>query len=372
MTLRDCLTNDFRVAAPFEGTHAVKQSLLAGRAVVVMEDENFLGILTLPDLISRPHHLVIDALTPKPVVDVADAPLSVLMLMVKNHFDFLPVMYDGAFCGVVSRRQLVLTFLYDPPPAPAELAAEPVSLPKEELCFKNKFLTVIGHDIKNMFSQVLGSLELLDRKLENMDAGKVHAILKMARRSAEQVNTTFEGMLLWARLSTGQLPFCVQELLLNDHINKLVEQFQLAGNMKNVTIRNDLRAHLRVRADPHMLDCILLNLIYNAIKFSLPGGEVCLDASQTETHIRVVVADNGIGMNYQQIAHLFDQNRSTIGTANEIGAGIGLMICKDFVERHGGVIEVESEENRGTRVVVSLPKHPGQVAFSPEPTPNPV
>jgi signal transduction histidine kinase len=310
-------------------------------------------------MMSKPHNLVIDSFSAKPSFQEEDASLPVLMFMCQNNYDFLPLMKGTEFQGIISRQQLSMTLLDKQHEDQSQLNEnEQVVELKKELSLKNKFLSIIGHDIKNMFNQVLGSMELLDHKLESLDANKIHTILRLARRSAEQVNSAFDGMLLWARLGTGQLPFQPQELLLNEQFDRLVNQFQLAGNVKNITIKNCLTTESTIFADANMLGSILLNLIYNAIKFTSPGGEVWLDATQTESQTKVVVVDSGLGMSLQQQQQLFKHGHSTAGTSNEMGAGIGLVICKEFTERHGGIIEVESEQGKGTRVIVTLPNQP--------------
>jgi two-component system, sensor histidine kinase and response regulator len=205
--------------------------------------------------------------------------------------------------------------------------------------------------------QVLGSLELLDHKLKGTDDIRAQTILRLARRSAEQVNSTFEGMLLWAKLSTGQLPFKPADLSLKAQLDRTVEQLHLPGNIKRINIKNSLESDLRVYADPNMLSCILLNLVYNAIKFTPVGGEVVLSATHTENETEITISDNGKGVGSEHKATLFSGSMTNAGTNNETGTGIGLVICKDFVVKHRGRIEVESEVGNGTKVRVSLPKH---------------
>lgn len=116
-----------------------------------------------------------------------------------------------------------------------------------------------------------------------------------------------------------------------------------------------LNADVEIYADRNMLSCILLNLVYNAIKFTTAGGEIWLDAKQGEGKTEIVIVDSGLGMSLQQKDQLFTEGHSVSGTLNEIGAGIGLIICKEFVEKHNGTIEVESEQGKGTRVRVAFP-----------------
>lgn len=357
MKLNNHLLQNYEVASPYQETHVFKQSILNGDPVVVKDEGKFLGIITLKDIAVRQQQLIIDSFSDKPNFQTHDDSLSVLLFMCHNNYDFLAAMEGNEFRGVISRNKLVLDYLN----ANYELTAlhDRVLELKKEIFLKNKFLAIIGHDIKNLFTQVLSSLELLDQKLQPFKEIKMQAALRLARKSAEQVNSAFEGMLLWARLGTGQLPFQPQELLLNDYINKVVNQFQLAGNVKSIRIRSCLNTPLSVFADPNMLGCIMLNLVYNAIKFTPSGGEIWLNAVSDNTATEIVVVDSGLGMSLQQKNELFSGGKSTAGTANEVGAGIGLAICKDFVEKHRGSLEFASESGNGTRVIVTFP-HAGR------------
>jgi signal transduction histidine kinase len=353
MKVGDFIIRDFTVAEPYQGTSGFRKNLLADHPVVVKEEGHFLGILTSGDLVNRPRNLVIDCLSSKPSVDIDEEVFPVLLFMCQNNYEFLPVMKAGSFEGLISKNNLFLEFLKSESEHTTPIE-ETLEL-KKELALKNKFLSIIGHDIKNLFNQIMGSLELLDNNLHRLKDDKSQTVLRLARRATEQVNTAFEGMLLWARLGTGQLPFRPENLLLKDQIIKIVGQYQLAGNVKNITIRNLLTTDIEIYADRNMLNCILLNLFYNALKFTPVGGEIWVDAKQGASETEVVVADNGTGISWQQKKQLFTEGHATPGTLNEMGTGIGLIICKEFVEKHGGRIEVKSEQGKGTQVSVTFP-----------------
>ena len=356
MKIQDHLIQDYPTANPYQATQTFKKQLLKGEAIVVKEEAGFTGLLTLNDIVTKPHNLVIDCLVPKPTLQTTDECFPTLLFMCQNNYDFLPAMEGNEFRGVVSRKKLFIDFLEEPEEKNQCSLKEQVIKLENELLTKNKFLAVIGHDVKNLFTQVMGSLEMLDHRLEQIQDSKSKAIIQLTRRSAEQVNNTFEGMLLWARLSTGQLPFQPQELELNIHLDRVVNKFQLAGNVKNITIKNTLDQPVKINADANMLDCILLNLVYNAIKYTPSGGEIWLAAEQDQDKTEIIVVDSGTGMTLQQQKLLFTPGtQPKPGTSHEIGSGIGLIICQEFVEKHNGKIEIESEQNKGTRVIITLP-----------------
>ncbi len=357
MKLEDFVIHDYVTADLFQGTESFKEILIQGNPVVVKENTNFKGVLTLNDLLVNPYNLIIDSYSPKPLVNSDDDALPVLALMCQNNYEFLPILKNGNFDGVISKKELFLKFLDNEFKEDPVIENQDVVELTNELVQKNKFLAIIGHDIKNMFNQVLGSLELLDKRLQNISDVKVQKTLQMARQSALQVNAAFEDMLLWARLSTGQLQFAPRVLLLNKYITDAVIQFQLAGNVKNLTINNSLESELEIFADENMLKCILLNLVYNAIKFTPSGGMISVHAQSIENNTVLVVEDSGQGMSSQIQNRIFNENYSTVGTSNEAGLGMGLIICKEFIEKHKGEIHISSEVGIGTRVIVSFPNH---------------
>ncbi len=351
--VQDYIIRDYVIADPYQGAASFKEALLNDNPVIVMENKSFIGILTLNDLIERPHILVVDSMLPKPVIESKSDIFPVLLSMCQNNFDFLPVSSSGVFEGVICKKSLLHEFLNNM----NDMLSGKGDFRdlKNELIFKDRLLAIIGHDLKNMFNQVLGSLELLDIKLQNLEEPKVQAVLRLARRSTEQIYSTFEGILNWARMDTGS--FNPELISLNVQLDKAVDQFQLAGNLKSVAIRNLLIQDLVIYADRHMLFSILLNLIYNAIKFTPNGGEITLDAIAVDNNIEIVVADSGVGLSLQQQEQLFKSNNSQCGTQNELGTGIGLAICKDLVEKHKGNIHIESKVGQGTRVIISMPNH---------------
>ncbi len=353
MKISEKLSENYVVASCYEGIHKFQSRIREGIAVIVKEKEEFIGLVTAQDLLLRPHNLIIDCMVQRPSLDSENELFPALLTMFKTNYDFLPVVHQGMFEGIVSRQELFMEFIRK-----AEDTDESSLILelKKELALRNRFLAIIGHDIKNMFNQVLGSLELLERKIEAIGDEKMQSVLNLAKRSAMQVNATFENMLLWARLGTGQLPFNPEKLLMKEQFEKVIGQYQLAGSVKNIRIKSLLEEDIELLADRNMLSCILLNLVYNAIKFTLQGGDILLDANQGQNHVEIIVIDTGTGISLHRKNRLFTYEQSSVGTLDEIGAGMGLIICKDFVERHGGTIEIESEEGHGTCVIVTLPQ----------------
>jgi len=171
------------------------------------------------------------------------------------------------------------------------------------------------------------------------------------------VHNLLEAILMWTRAESGRILFKPQVLYLKTIAFDILETLKPIANKKSITLNCLVTEELTVVADPEMLKTVLRNLLSNAIKFTNNGGQVSINAKQTESNIIVTVSDNGIGIATEIQNKLFDisQIHSTKGTANEIGTGLGLLLCKDFILKHDGIIWVESEEGKGSEFKFTLP-----------------
>ena len=162
---------------------------------------------------------------------------------------------------------------------------------------------------------------------------------------------------MWARTQQGRIPFNPQILSFGDICKNAVDVLKPNADAKNITIDYYTADHIDVCADNDMLKTVLRNLISNAIKFTNNGGAININAEQANSNITMSVADNGVGIPPENLAKLFDISEvlSTKGTAKETGTGLGLLLCKDFIEKHGGKIWVESEVGKGSEFKFTLP-----------------
>ena len=167
----------------------------------------------------------------------------------------------------------------------------------------------------------------------------------------------------WARAQQGKIPFEPQQLCFADICNNILETLNPIAHSKNITINCSATDHLNVLADGDMLKTVLRNLMSNAIKFTNNGGAINIDISQTDSNFTISVSDNGIGIEQEDLSKLFDISNilTTKGTAGETGTGLGLLICKEFVRKHGGKIWVESEVGKGSNFKFTLPVFSKQV-----------
>lgn len=238
---------------------------------------------------------------------------------------------------------------------PTGAADELVAQLQKELYHNKRLLSILSHDLKNLFNQVLGGLEVLEGYCPHIGGGEDQAskLFKLTRSSAEEVNTTFKSMLLWAKSGSGQLPFRPEVLSLKGQFDKVIDQFQLAANLKKIIVRNTVEENVEVFGDRNMLNCILLNLVGNAIKFTIPGGTVTLGGRCFNDHSEIHVTDSGKGIRVKASEELLEVK--ALDATNEAQVGIGLIICRDFVRTHGGKMEIINDHAAGTRIVVALP-----------------
>lgn len=221
---------------------------------------------------------------------------------------------------------------------------------------KDKFLTLLAHDLKAPFNNILGMSALLRDKLGQLSAEQLPSAMGSLHNSASRAYQLVENLLRWARFETGHLPCHPQPIELSGVFQELAQLFAHQAGHKQIQLSIS-PSELRVQADPDMLNCMLQNLLTNAIKFTANGGEVNLAATPRGHQIEISVRDTGIGMDETQLGQLFalGEVRSRSGTAGEHGTGLGLILCRDFARHLGGSLQVESQLGAGTTMRLVLP-----------------
>lgn len=222
---------------------------------------------------------------------------------------------------------------------------------------KDLFISILAHDLKNPFNSMLGFLDLLTENYHEYDTEKIEAQLDIINSSAKRVYNLLESILIWARSQSGKIPYKPQKISFTFICNEVLVDLKLSAATKNLTINHFAKDEINVFADIDMLKTVLRNLISNAIKFSYPGGKIDIFAEHADSKLVVSVFDNGIGIAPERLDTLFDISKvqSTKGTSNEYGTGLGLLICKEFIEKHGGKIWVESEMGKHSKFNFSIP-----------------
>ena len=229
---------------------------------------------------------------------------------------------------------------------------------RELIATKDKFFTIIAHDLRGPFNSILGLSNMLVEQARENDYEGMAEYAEIIQNSSQHAMNLLKNLLEWSRSQTGRIEFSPEYI---DVLTQIVEVEKLlieAANRKSINIKKSIPRNTLVFADKAMLGIILRNFISNAIKFSHPGGEIQITVEKKNPELIIAVEDFGVGIKKQALEKLFriDQTFSTMGTQNEVGTGLGLILCKEFVEKHGGRIWVESEAGKGSKFSFSIPK----------------
>jgi PAS domain S-box-containing protein len=223
---------------------------------------------------------------------------------------------------------------------------------------KDKFFSIIAHDLRSPFSSIVGFSELLDEKGKQQGFDGLEEYASIIKQSSHRVMDLLTNMLDWASSHTGRIQFEPKKHDLGELIMETMNDTEDLYSEKKLAVHNGiLSGHSIVTADRNMLATVLRNLITNAIKFSMRNGKIFISAIKDDNEIVVSVKDHGVGMPADRLKKLFviGESESTPGTNNEQGTGLGLLICKEFIDKHNGRIWAESEEGRGSVFSFALP-----------------
>ncbi|MDM8526566.1 ATP-binding protein [Anaerolineales bacterium HSG24] len=224
---------------------------------------------------------------------------------------------------------------------------------------KDKFFSIVAHDLKGPFQPLLGDSQLLVDKTGIYPTSEIKEIGVRLNHAAKQTYSLLENLLEWARMQMGRMPYNPNYVSLNQLFEKNIKMLASTAHNKQITIESQLHASIVVQADEWMLNTIIRNLISNALKFTPSGGRVTLSVhpSAEPDMVEVWMQDTGIGINEANIVKLFKvgEHHTSIGTAQESGTGLGLIMCQEMVSKHGGQIWVESEVGVGTTFKFTMP-----------------
>lgn len=216
---------------------------------------------------------------------------------------------------------------------------------------KDKLMSIIAHDLRSPFNSFLGLTEILDNQIDTMTIPEIKEMASTIRNSATRIYDLLSNLLEWTRLQRGQITAAKMEFLLSDIVTQSIDALQEMAQNKKIELSTSISEGLTVFADPYMLQIIIHNLTTNALKFTAEGGKVSLEANQTDKGgAHISIRDTGIGMPNSLIAHLFqlDGHTNRPGTRGELSTGLGLLVCKEFADKQGAKLWVESQEGKGT------------------------
>jgi two-component system, sensor histidine kinase and response regulator len=223
---------------------------------------------------------------------------------------------------------------------------------------KNKFFSIIAHDLRGPFTGLTGLTQILCEQIDGLSPEEIREMVKMLHDSARQVYDLLNNLLQWSRLQMNSITFEPKSVNLKEAVQDAMLVLSNQTQSKEISVQIQIPDELSVFADINMLKTIIRNLVSNAVKFTRKGGEIKILAQPgQEDMTEISVIDNGIGMDPEMQKKLFliDEKISRTGTDGETSNGIGLLICKDFVEKNSGNIRVESKPDKGTSFVFTLP-----------------
>jgi PAS domain S-box/PAS domain S-box/PAS domain S-box/PAS domain S-box len=223
---------------------------------------------------------------------------------------------------------------------------------------KDKFFSILAHDLKGPLSAFLDATQILSEEIQNMTLEEIKDITVSMKESASHIYGLLINLLEWSRLKRGMMDFNPEKFNLKQLAGTGIEVLKESAHKKEIKINCSIPDNIEIYADSHMIETIIRNLVSNAIKFTPKSGEIHVSASVTPGNpVEIRVSDNGIGMSRELMSKLFLLNERTNrkGTEDEPSTGLGLLLCKEFVEKHGGTIRVESEEGKGSTFSFTVP-----------------
>ena len=222
---------------------------------------------------------------------------------------------------------------------------------------KDKFFAIIAHDLKNPLSSFMSSSGLLSYHFSRLDEEEKLNLANSIYESGKRLRTLLENLLEWSMTQTGGMTVTPKELPLNELVNSNISLFELRANDKKIRLENKIQENINIFADENMALSVIRNLISNAIKFTPEKGNIYINAEVKNNFAEISVIDNGVGIKDEVMKKLFrlEDKHSSEGTNKEKGTGLGLILCKEFVEKNGGDIKVKSKENEGTKITFTLP-----------------
>ncbi len=222
---------------------------------------------------------------------------------------------------------------------------------------KDTFLKIIGHDLKGPVGLVVSFIDLVISNYDDLTVEEKKEYLKLSKSSALNAIDLLTNLLDWVKSQTSLTSVYKTNTNVCDLINRVYAMLKSTIEIKGINYANNVDKNLMATVDANIMIVVLRNLITNAIKFTDQGGHITVDSKKSETELLLSITDTGVGMTKQQVESLFNVNepKSTAGTDNEKGIGIGLLLCKDLIEKQGGSIWVESEPDVGSTFYISIP-----------------
>ncbi len=242
-----------------------------------------------------------------------------------------------------------------------EFQYEKLTIANEELeginASKDQFFSILAHDLRGPLNSALALTMFLEEGVFEEDIDERRKTYNLLQHSLGNSAKLLENVLLWSTNQAGVMNFKPRILDVRETLNSSIEVLKIVAAQKNIEIINNVQGQIMISADIDMIHTVFRNLLSNAIKFTPNFGSVEVHAEILNKAVRISVIDYGVGMNSKTLNNLFriEKKMPSRGTNNESGTGLGLVLCKDFIEKHEGSIVVESKENEGSKFIITLP-----------------
>ncbi len=223
---------------------------------------------------------------------------------------------------------------------------------------KDRFFSIIAHDLRSPFMALMGISQMISEDMDNMSVKDVKEMTSTIYNSTKNLYKLLENLLSWSHLQMGSFQTTPKNLKLFEVTNNVISTLKLSATKKEIILNNNIEPQNSVFADEDCVKTILRNLVNNAIKYTNRGGSIVLSSKKIDDFIETTVEDNGVGIRKDVLKNLFSitDKKSEAGTEEETGTGLGLILCKELVEKNGGKLKVESKLGKGSKFSFTLPK----------------
>ncbi|SMP38652.1 HAMP domain-containing protein [Desulfonatronum zhilinae] len=246
--------------------------------------------------------------------------------------------------------------------AEREQAEEMIRLVNQQLRISNedkdRLFSIIAHDLKSPLTGLMTSTQMLAEDIDVFSEQEVTRLASELHKNTNHMMALLDDLMQWARMGQGNMEFILEPSSMHELASISLNSTQGVADQKDISIIIDIPRDMTAMIDKPMINTVIRNLLFNAVKFTPRGGEILVTARQEGDVIQMAVKDSGIGINKEKLSNLFtiSRDKRQLGTEGEKGTGLGLVICKQFIEKHGGRIWMESEPGQGTTVFFTLPK----------------
>ncbi|MFO7830338.1 MAG: PAS domain-containing sensor histidine kinase, partial [Bacteroidales bacterium] len=224
---------------------------------------------------------------------------------------------------------------------------------------KNKFFRIIAHDLRNPISTLVSSTNLVFNDFEDYNKAQTKNIIAELNKLSQTTFNLLENLLDWSSTQMGDVQFAPKPIEIKMIVNENIELIKRKVDQKNIELNIEIPENIVAYADEDMIKTVIRNLLSNAVKFTPENGQIKISAQSEKDEVLFKIKDSGVGIEPKDLPKLFkiDQHHTTPGLSNEKGSGLGLILCKEFVEKNGGTITIDSKPQKGTSIIFTLKKH---------------